>query len=560
MRQISPQVLAIIIAVCLVPTLVVAHVHDPRAIDADPATATAPIAPRLSGLGNHLFPVTAANPESEYFFQQGFRLTLGFNHSEALRSFKEAIRLDPNNAMAYWGWAMALGPNLNLWMQPEVVPAAYKAIQKANSLKDKVTPYERAFIEAAVVRFTDDPELDRKPLDRLYADAMEKVSAQYPNDADALTFYAAALMNTNPWDYWYRDGTPKPGTATILATLKKAISLNPEHAGAHHYLIHAVEAFRPELGEDSADALGSLMPGAGHLVHMPSHIYMRLGRYEDSYKANALAVKADEGYITQCRAQGIYPLVYYPHNVHFLAWSAMFQGNSERAVKAAREVAIKVKPTPEENILGLYESFASQPLYVLVRFGKWQEILQEKSPNESSIFMNGVLHYARGLAFTHTGKLSNAADELEHLQKIRQQVEKDEAYQIGFAAAGTLLSIAEEVLTGEVLAKKGDTRGGIARVERAVRLEDTLLYNEPPDWYFPVRHVLGAMLMDAKQPAEAEAIYWEDLRRNPNNGFSLFGLEQALRVQGKDSIANEIKQRFDKAWFKADVVLTSSRF
>lgn len=552
-------VLSTISILCL-PILALANVHDPRAIDANPATATAPIAPRLEGLGNHIFPVTAANAESRYFFQQGFRLTLGFNHSEALRSFKEAIRLDPNNAMAYWGWAMALGPNLNLWMQPEVVPAAYAAIQKANSLKDKVTPRERAFIDAAVVRFTNDPEVDRKPLDRKYADAMAEVAKQYPNDADALTFYAAALMNTNPWDYWYRDGTPKAGTETILATLKKAISLNPEHAGAHHYLIHAVEAFRPELGEASADALGTLMPGAGHLVHMPSHIYMRLGRYADSYRANALAVTADEGYITQCRAQGIYPLVYYPHNVHFLAWSAMFQGNSKDAIAAAREVAIKVKPTPEENILGLYESFASQPLYVLVRFAKWDEILQEKSPNESSIFMNGVLHYARGLAFTHTGKLADAADELKRLKGIREEVEKDSAYQIGFAAAGTLLTIAEQVLDGEILTKQGDPATAIARIERAVRLEDTLLYNEPPDWYFPVRHILGAMLMDAKQPAEAEAIYWEDLRRNPNNGFSLFGLRQALLAQGKESIAIEVSKRFEKAWRNSDVSLTSSRF
>ena len=248
------------------PLMASANAHDPRAINADPLTATSPIAPKLSGLGDHVFPVTSANPESAYFFQQGFRLTLGFNHSEALRSFKEAIRLDPDNAMAYWGWAMALGPNLNLWMQPEVVKSAFEAIQKANSLKAKVSARERAFIEAAVVRFTDDPERDRKPLDRAYAEAMARVVAQYPNDADALTFYAAALMNTNPWDYWYRDGSPKPGTETILASLQKALEINPDHAGAHHYLIHAVEAFRPELGVDSADALGVLMPGAGHLV------------------------------------------------------------------------------------------------------------------------------------------------------------------------------------------------------------------------------------------------------------------------------------------------------
>ena len=487
-------------------------------------------------------------------------MTLGFNHSEALRSFKEAIRLDPNNAMAYWGWAMALGPNLNLWMQAEVVQSAFEAIQMANSLKDKVSPRERAFIEAATVRFTDDPALDRKPLDRAYADAMAKVVAQYPDDADALTFYAAALMNTNPWDYWYRDGSPKPGTQTILDSLQKALEINPEHAGAHHYLIHAVEAFRPELGVNSADALATLMPGAGHLVHMPSHIYMRVGRYGDSFDSNVLAVQADEGYITQCRAQGIYPLGYYPHNIHFLAWSAMFQGRSVEALKAAREVAVKIQPTPEQNLFGLYEAFASQPLYVMVRFGQWQQILAEKSPNESSIFMNGVLHYARGLAFAHTDKLDDAADELNRLTGIREEVQKDQKYQIGFSAAGTLLLIAEQVLRAELVAKQGDLATAIAQAERAVRLEETLLYNEPPDWYFPVRHILGALLLDADLPAEAEAVYWADLKKNPHNGFSLYGLKQALDAQGKDGVAAEIGRRFEQAWADADVALTSSRF
>ena len=240
---------------------------------------------------------------------------------------------------------------------------------------------------------------------------MAKIAKQFPNDRDVLTLYAAAIMNTNPWDYWFRDGSPKPSTVTVLAALNKAISLNPDHAGAHHYLIHTVEAFRPELGIQSADRLGELMPGAGHLVHMPSHIFMRVGRYADSYAANVDAIQADEGYITQCRAQGIYPLGYYPHNIHFLTWSAMFQGRSAEAIEAARKVAVKIKPTPDENIFGLYESFASQPLYVLVRFGKWDGILTEGTPSEGSIFKNGVWHYARGLAFTHKGQLEDAGDE-----------------------------------------------------------------------------------------------------------------------------------------------------
>lgn len=537
-----------------------AQVHDPRAIDADPATATAPIAPVLEGLGTQSMTVTTTNERSQYFFNQGLRLTLGFNHSEALRSFKEAVRLDPHNAMAYWGWALVLGPNLNLPMQPTVVADAYRAVRAAVALKDKVSAREQAFIDALAVRYTDDPEAPRAPLDHAYAEAMAAVAEQYPDDAHAWTLYAAALMNTNPWDYWYRDSSPKPATVTLLAALDRALELDPDHAGAHHYRIHAVEAFRPELGIESADKLAALMPGSGHLVHMPSHIYMRVGRYADSYTTNVKAIAADEGYITQCRAQGMYPLVYYPHNVHFLSWSAMFQGRSEEAITAARKVATSVGVISRDNIWGLYESFGSQPLYVLARFGKWEEILAEGVPGEGSIFMNGVWHYARGLAYLHTGRRDAAEDELARLTALREHVAADPGYRVGFGAAGTLLRVAEEILHGDIVAKQGDFHTALAHIERAVRLEDSLLYNEPPDWYFPVRHVLGAMLLDAGRPAEAEAVYWNELKRYPHNGFSLFGLEQALTAQGKDELARVIHARFEEAWSEADVKLTSSRF
>lgn len=538
----------------------VAQVHDPRAIDADPTTATAPIAPVLDGLGDQSMNVTTSSERSQYFFNQGLRLTLGFNHSEALRSFKEAVRLDPDNAMAYWGWALVLGPNLNLPMQPAVVPEAYRAIRAAVRLKDKVSAREQAFIDALAVRYTDDPKAPRAPLDRAYAEAMATVVEHYRDDAHAWTLYAAALMNTNPWDYWYRDGSPKPATVTVLAALDRALELDPDHAGAHHYRIHAVEAFRPELGVESADKLAALMPGSGHLVHMPSHIYMRVGRYADSYATNVKAIAADESYITQCRAQGMYPLVYYPHNVHFLSWSAMFQGRSEEAIRAARKVATSVGAISRDNIWGLYESFGSQPLYVLARFGKWEEILAEGVPGEGSIFMNGVWHYARGLAYLHTGDRDAAADELARLTALREHVEADPDYRVGFGAAGALLKVAEEVLRGDLIARDGDFHSALAHIERAVRLEDSLLYNEPPDWYFPVRHVLGAILLDAGRPAEAEAVYWNELKRYPHNGFSLFGLEQALTAQGKDELARVIRARFEDAWSEADVELTSSRF
>ena len=552
--------LGVVLAIALYVPSALAQVHDPRAIEADPRTATGPIAPVLKGLGDHAFVVTTDNPRSQDFFNQGLRLTLAFNHSEALRSFKEAVRLDPYNAMAYWGWALVLGPNLNLWMLPEVVAEADQAMQSALALKQRVSQRERDYIEALAVRYSDDPKAPRGPLDIAYANAMEKLVAKYPEDADAWTLYAAALMNTNPWDYWYRDGTPKPDTVKVLAAIDRALTVNPDHPGAHHYRIHAAEAFRPELGVESADRLGDLMPGAGHLVHMPSHIYMRVGRYADSFAANEKAIVADEGYITQCRAQGLYPLGYYPHNVHFLSWSAMFQGRSQDAVTAARKVASQIAEISKDNTWGLCESFGSQPLYVLVRFGKWEQILAEKPPREGSIFMNGVWHYARGLAYLHTGDKASAEDELARLTGLREHVANDSEYMIGFGAASTLLKVAEELLHGDILARDGDFHNAIAHVEHAVRLEDTLLYNEPPDWYFPVRHVLGAILLQAGLAAQAESVYWEDLRRYPHNGFSLFGLLQALDAQDKANVAAVIKARFNKAWSAADIQLTSSRF
>jgi len=536
-----------------------AHVHDPRALLATPETATGPIAPKLKGLGSHHFQITTTNQESQYFFNQGFRLTIGFNHSEALRAFKEAVRLDPNNAMAYWGWALALGPNLNLPMQAGVVTQTYTAIQKAMSLKSGSTPREQAYIEALATRYSNKPQTDRSMLDKTYVAAMAKLVERYPEDLDAATLYAAAMMNTNPWDYWYKDGTPKHQTDLVIATLQSVIDRDKNHAGAHHYMIHVVEAFKPELGIDSADQLGNLMPGAGHLVHMPSHIYMRVGRYADSYKANALAVKADSEYITQCRAQGLYPLGYYPHNLHFLTWSAMFQGRSQSALEAARAVEKKIATASSGDTWGLFESFRSQPMFVMVRFGLWDRMLEEPQPEVNARFMNAIWHYGRGLALTKKGKLQQAKAELTHLAEVVKLIKNDQAY-IGFGAAETLLAIAEKILAGELAAKQNNFHDAISYLEKAVRLEDGLMYNEPPSWYFPVRHILGAVLLEAKLPGEAEVVYWEDLRRNPANGYSLFGLKQSLVMQNKSLVALEIEQRLINAWQESDVNLTTSRY
>lgn len=536
------------------------QVHDPKALTADPLTASGPIAPKLTGLGDHHFEVTTNNPESQYFFDQGFRLTLGFNHSEALRAFKEAVRLDPNNAMAYWGWALVLGPNLNLPMQEAVVERAYGALQMAVKLKDQVSARERAYIEALATRYSLDPKRNQAALNGAYADAMGALVKQYPDDLDAATLYAAALMITSTWDYWYGDGSPKPKTKVIMATLQSVIDRNPNHPGGHHYLIHAVETFRPELAEASADKLGGLMPGAGHLVHMPSHIYMRVGRYADSYAANIKAIKADQGYITQCRAQGLYPLGYYPHNIHFLVWSAMFQGRSKEALTAARQVVAAIPKTSKDDSWALYETFRSQPMFVLTRFGLWDQVLAEPKPEKNAQFMIGVWHYGRGMAYAHQGKTLKAQDELSQLIKLRQMTQKNPGYAVGFGVAGNLLTIAEEILTGEIAGKRGDYDKAIAHLERAVRLEDGLHYSEPSSWYFPVRHVLGALLLEAGLPAEAEGVYWEDLRRNPKNGYSLFGLNQSLTAQGKTEVAKVTTERFKRAWQAADVTLRTSRY
>jgi tetratricopeptide (TPR) repeat protein len=549
-----------VVVIGLCATITVAGVHDPRALNADPFSSTEAIAPRLTGLGDAHFKVTTSNPESQYFFDQGMRLNAGFNHSEALRAFKEAVRLDHENAMAYWGWALVLGPNLNLPMQEAVMEQAYAAIQGALALKRTVSEREADYIDALAARYSADPQADRAALDAAYVEALRQLVEKYPDDLDAATFYAAAIMNTNPWDYWYKDGTPKPQTKIVLSTLESVLKQNPNHPAANHYYIHTVEAFRPELGEAAADRLRPLMPGSGHLVHMPSHIYMRLGRYKESWDINVKAARADEKYVSQCNAQGMVPIAYYPHNMHFQVWSAMFLGNSANALASARKIHQKMPPSIRDNPWGVNESFRSQPVFALTRFGLWEAMLAEPMPAGKAPYMMGIWRYGRGLAFLHTGDTKAAYGELARLISQQAAVQAEPGYAIGFGAASTLLAVAVNVLQGELAASKGDYRLAVGHLDKAVRLEDTLLYNEPPDWYFPVRHVLGAVLLEAGNAAEAEVVYWEDLRRNPDNGYALFGLSQALAAQGDVATKKEIDRRFALAWQYADVKLTSSRY
>lgn len=558
----APLTLAILAALSTrsVPDAV-AHTsqHDPRALAAAPLTADRPLAPELEGLGDHHHPVTTASDRAQKFFDQGLKLTYGFNHQEALRAFKEAVRSDPDCAMAYWGWALVLGPNLNLPMRPEVVPQAFEAIQKAVALKKKASERERDYIDALATRYTDDPQADRAPLDAAYAEAMRKLHQKYPEDNDAATLYAAALMNLSPWDYWTRDNRPKPNTPEILAVLEGVMKRDSAHEGALHYYIHLVEAVDPDRGEPVADRLTGLAPGAGHLVHMPSHIYMRVGRYADAFEANVNAVKADEGYITACRKQGIYPLNYYPHNIHFLAWAAIMQGRSDQALEASRKVAANVPADMHGNDWALYQTFLSMPLYTMVRFGMWEAVLAEKEPASDALYWKGIWHYARGMAYVHTDRLALAAKELASIEAIADDPDSADTL-IGFSNAMTLLGIARSVLAGELHAKRGDYDGAIGQLDRAVRLQDSLPYEEPPSWYYPVRHTLGAVLLEAGRPLEAEVVYWQDLKRNRENGFALYGLAASLRAQGRDEEAAAIEERFESSWTDADLSLETSRF
>ncbi len=533
---------------------------DPRALAIDPATATEPVAPLLDGLGDLHHPVTTDVPRSQAFFDQGLRLAYAFNHSEALRAFKEAARLDPDNAMAYWGWAYVLGPNLNLPMVPEVAGQAYAAAQKAMSRRERVSPAERAYIEAMAQRYADPAPADRAALDRAFADAMRDVAAQFPLDPDAATIYVEALMDLSPWNYWYADGSGNEQAGVILDTLENTLRRHPDHIGALHLHLHALEAVDGKRAEVSADRLLKRAPAAGHLVHMPSHIYMRVGRYADAYDANVLANEADNRYVAQCQAQGIYPLFYHRHNQHFLTWAAMLQGRSEAAMAASRLIAQGLEPAMIEGPMSeTLQHLVSQPLYVMVRFGRWDEALQEPRPDEAYGFVTAVWHYARGMAYRNTGKLGEARRELRTLEKISASTQMKDKL-VGFAPAPAVLGVAARVLAADIATAEGKREQAIALLDAAVRIQDGFVYNEPPDWYFPVRHYLGAALLEAGRADEAETVYWQDLARNPANGYALFGLQRALAAQGKQPLAAHAQEQFATAWSAADVKLTSSRF
>ncbi|MEZ5284250.1 MAG: hypothetical protein R2712_05455 [Vicinamibacterales bacterium] len=534
------------------------HKHYDKPPGYDQAVPGRPLAPRLQNLGVHTFPVSTGDARARQFMNQGLNLTYGFNHAEAARAYAEAARLDPSLAMAFWGHALVLGPNINAAMEPDAEPTAFALVQQAVALKDGATPRERAYIEALAVRYTGKPE-DRGRADRAYADAMKALVSAFPDDLDARTLYAESLMDLQPWNYWTRDGVARPETREALAQLEQVLARNENHPGALHLWIHLWEPTdTPERAEAEADRLLPLMPGAGHIVHMPAHIYQRVGRHADVIRVNQMAAKADEDYIAQCRAQGLYPLGYYPHNVHFIWMGASASGQRALALESARKVASTI-PAEALQTVPILQGFVVVPYWAMVRFSEWDRILADPGPTFETAFTRGAWRFARAMALTARGRLDEAEQERQALVALVGDPTLDGQTTFSTNTGEAILRIAPEVVAGEMAARRKDWDAALLHLERAVRYEDALDYQEPADWHAPVRQNLAAVLMAAGRADEAEAVYWEDLRRNPENGWSLFGLARALEAQGKTEQAAEADARFRIAWKDADVTPSAEK-
>jgi len=525
-------------------------------------TPDKPGAPLFDGYGDHAHKITTSNPRTQAYFDQGVRLLFAFNHAEAIRSFREGARLDPDCAMCWWGVAFALGPNINLPMQPDAVAPAWAALEMARSLEPKASKEEVARIEALGARYAKEPPADRHPLDEAFAQAMGKVWDSYPDDLDAGVFYSEAMMDTQPWDYWQADAkTPKGHGGEIVDTLEGILKKEPLHPGALHLYIHAVEASTtPERAEAAADKLEPLMPAAGHIVHMPSHIYFRVGRYEDAMKVNALAATKDEDYIAACKAQGFYPLAYYSHNIHFLWTSSEMMGRYEAAHDAALRV-IKASDAglPMAANLPPVQLYRIVPVVTELRFGKWGAVLKEKMPPADQKLTTAMFHYARGFAYANKHDFKNAKAERATLSKMIANKEFDAIDAFGTPGT-TMAQLGVVLIDGEMARVKGNLPKALAHFKEANDLYEAIPYTEPDYWHEPVSHIYGAALLQAHKPAEAEAVYRHSLMDHRIDGWALFGLEQALKAQGKTAEAKSVRAEFDKAWSMADVKLASSRF
>lgn len=519
----------------------------------------------LEGLGDYSMPVSSDYPEVQRWFDQALMLTYGFNHDAAERSYLKALELDPECAMCWWGAALVLGPHVNAGMDPANNEAAWERIQAAKAVAGNASEREQAYIAALATRYAAEPPADRTPLDEAYATAMGALVEQYPDDLDAATLYAESLMNLQPWDFWHDDGRPKGRTPEIKSVLESVMGRDAEHAGALHLYIHAVEASdEPELGAAAADQLRDLIPGSGHLVHMPSHIYARVGRWHDAMEVNQAAILADDDYLAACRpAPGVYPLGYVPHNHHFLWFAATMAGDSETAMKAAEATAERAG---DPNLLrapglGFLQNFVATPIFAKVRFGQWGAIGAVPEPEADLPFLRGVWHYAQALAALRSDSdVDGAVEHHDALSALASDPELEQALWFDRYPMTYALGIAERMVAAELALAAGDHDAAIAMLEHAAADEDALPYDEPPAWHAPVRQTLGAVLLEADHPEAAEAAYRAELRRNPENGWSLLGLQQALLAQERADEADDVGERFQEAWAHADIALTGSRF
>lgn len=517
------------------------------------APAKAKPAALLKGLGTHHHPIATASPEAQRFFDQGLILAYGFNHEEAVRSFQRAAELDPKAVMPLWGIAYALGPNYNMEATPDNAKIAYETVQKALVLSAAASEPERAYVEALAKRCTKDPSADPKALNTAYKDAMSEVVKRYPDDLDAAALYAESLMLLRPWKLWNPDGTPAEDTNEIVAVLERVLRRNPNHPGANHFYIHAVEASpEPERALASAKRLEKLVPAAGHLVHMPSHIYMRTGFYLDAASSNAAAVAVDRSYLRTATGLQMYPVMYYSHNLHFLAFASAMAGRRTDAIAAAKQLYANVAPAAPE-FPGLSDPLVAARFLVPLRFNEWSEVLNAPEPDTKLAGAHGAWHFARAVALGARGDAAGVEQERAALASARAQLPDGASF--GFNTAADILNLASEVLEARLAAAQGDLPGAIAHWEKAVAIEDSLTYNEPADWYYPTRESFGAALLASGRSADAEAMFRADLQRHPRNPRSLLGLSESLRAEGKTEAADSVAREFAAAWLQADVKL-----
>ncbi len=502
----------------------------------------------MAGLGGLHHPVSTKNASAQEFFDQGLRLIYAFNHDEAARSVQKAAELDPKLAMAYWGIAEAVGPNYNDPASADRFKRAHDAIQKAVDLSGNASDAERGYIFAMAKRFPADPKSDLRKAAEDYRDAMREVVKNYPDDLDAATLFAESGMNLHPWGLWHQDGTPHEGTEEIVATLESVIKRDPDHLGALHYYIHTVEASNsPERALAAANRLAAQAPAAGHIVHMPAHIYIRTGDYAAAVKTNQEAAAADRAYLQSSGAQGIYPMMYYSHNLHFIAMCSAMIGDYAEARKAAEMLAAHVSPSVKE--MPPLEGFMTIPMAVNVRFHKWDEILAMKAPDAEMKTTTGFWHFARGMALAGNGKISEAEAEYKIVAEAEKATPPDVVFQMPINnKTKDILKIAENVLGAQVALARKDNAAAVGMLREAVAVQDTLKYDEPQDWFFPVRESLGGVLLMSGDAKGAEQVFREDLAKNLRNPRSLFGLHRALKAQDRNSDAWFVEQEFRKAW------------